>query len=271
MAIFLDQWIWKPVQALSVYASKVANGDYQSVISYHSKDEIGRLIESFQHMIRQIQERESALVSSRARHKAVIENAVDGIISINTKGIIEDYNPAAERIFGYGRGEVLGKNIKMLMPEPYQGEHDGYLQNYLTSGNKKIIGIGREVEGLRKDGSSFPMELAVSDVDLGDRQLFIGITRDISERKQAELQATKYAKALEKLHTITSASELNISEKFHLLLQLGKQLFNMPLAIISRIEGKTYIVEHVVSNDGSPSPGTSFPLGACRTKSKNQA
>jgi PAS domain S-box-containing protein len=120
------------------------------------------------------------------RIRAILDNVVDGIITIDQQGTIESFNPAACNIFGYSPAEVVGQNIKMLMPEPYQGQHDTYIRNYLDGGQAKIIGIGREVTGLRKDGSIFPMELAVGEIGLGQRRLFTGIVRDITERKRAE-------------------------------------------------------------------------------------
>jgi PAS domain S-box-containing protein len=131
----------------------------------------------------------SALNEQEGLTKAILEEAADGIITINKTGNILSFNTAAERIFGYTLAEVMHKNIKMLMPEPYHSAHDGYLVNYLTSGHKKIIGIGREVTGLRKNGEIFAMDLAVSEVNTGnDEHLFAGIVRDISERKEAEMK-----------------------------------------------------------------------------------
>lgn len=143
----------------------------------------------FTGIIRDISDRkagEQKLLDEKARLAAVIDNVVDGIITIGERGAIESFNPAAHRIFGYSDEEVLGQNIKMLMPEPYHSEHDGYLDHHITTGEKKVIGIGREVLGRRKDGSTFPMELAVSEVTINDKRHFVGITRDITQRKRVE-------------------------------------------------------------------------------------
>ncbi|MGH8064896.1 MAG: PAS domain S-box protein [Candidatus Entotheonellia bacterium] len=128
---------------------------------------------------------EEALRESEARLRAVVNNAVDGIITINELGIIESYNPAAERLFGYTTDEIIGQNVSRLMPAPYRQEHDGYIENYLRTGQAQIIGIGREVVGQRKEGMTFPLDLAVSEVRLGDRRIFTGIVRDLSDRKAA--------------------------------------------------------------------------------------
>src|SRR6056297_2865965 len=118
--------------------------------------------------------------------RSILEAAVDGIITINERGLIESINPAVERIFGYRADELVGHNVSMLMPQPYRSQHDTYVDNYVSTGNAKIIGIGREVEGRRKDGTVFPVELAVSEVNLPDRRLFTGVVRDITDRKRAE-------------------------------------------------------------------------------------
>ena len=109
-----------------------------------------------------------------ARIKGIVDSATDAIITISPRGIVESFNAAAETIFAYEANEIIGKNIKMLMPAPYQQEHDGYLSNYLETGLRSVIGIGREVVGKRKDGSTFPMDLAVSEVELEEGRLFTG-------------------------------------------------------------------------------------------------
>lgn len=132
-----------------------------------------------------------ALAESLERYRAILDTAVDGIITISDAGIIESFNRAAERMFGYAAHEVIGKNISSLMPEPYRSQHDRYIGRYLATHEARIIGIGREVEGLRKNGSTFPMDLAVGEVRLPGRRLFTGITRDISQRKAIEAEARR--------------------------------------------------------------------------------
>jgi PAS domain S-box-containing protein len=122
----------------------------------------------------------------RAERRAIFNTVVDGIITIDHNGSMQTLNPAAARLFGYSLEEVVGRNVKMLMPERYRREHDGYLNNYLTTGQARIIGSGRVVEGQRKDGSIFPLELAVSETDVGGRRMFTGVLRDITERKRVE-------------------------------------------------------------------------------------
>ena len=118
--------------------------------------------------------------------RTLIDSAVDGIITINSEGLIRNFNKSAQKIFGYTANEVVGNNVSMLMPSPDREAHDSYLKHYLETGEKRIIGTGREVTGLRKDGTSFPMELSVSEFIDGDDTHFIGILRDISERLRVE-------------------------------------------------------------------------------------
>src|SRR5690606_36554010 len=146
--------------------------------------------------------------------KAIIENAIDGIITIDRKGIVESINPAALKLFGYEAGEVVGNNVSMLMPEPDRSNHDQYISNYLNTGVMKIIGIGREVRGRRKDGSTYPFRLAVSEVHYENKTAFTGFVHDLSKEKEAE----------EKLLHYTEELENKVSERTKDLIRLVSQL-----------------------------------------------
>ncbi len=134
---------------------------------------------------------------SASRLKAIIDTTIDGIITIDTRGMIEDVNPAAATLFGFEPAELAGKNISVLMPEPDHSRHDSYISNYLNTGEKKIIGIGREVRGKKKDGTIFPFRLAISEVALEDRKIFTGIIHDLTREKEAENQLREYSGKLE--------------------------------------------------------------------------
>jgi PAS domain S-box-containing protein len=136
--------------------------------------------------ITQRRQAEAALQESESRMRAIVDTAVDAIVTIDERGLIERFNPAAERLFGYAASEVAGKNVSVLMPEPYRHRHDGYIAHYRDTGEKKIIGKGREVVGQRKDGTVFPMDLAVAEMHFGHRRMFTGIVRDITRSKRAE-------------------------------------------------------------------------------------
>ena len=123
---------------------------------------------------------------SEARLRAIVDTAVDGIITIDERAVIDSVNPAVERMFGYTAGELVGQNVKILMPDPYRREHDQYMENYHRTGVRKIIGVGREVVGRRKDGTTFPLDLAVSEFTVGGRRRYAGIVHDVSERKRQE-------------------------------------------------------------------------------------
>ena len=128
---------------------------------------------------------------------AIINTAIDGIITIDTRGIIESINPAALKLFGYEEQEVIGHNISVLMPEPDKSAHDSYLKRHQTTGERRIIGIGREVRGLKKDETTFPFRLAVSEVEYESRKIYTGFIHDLSEQKEAEYDLKKYTEELE--------------------------------------------------------------------------
>ena len=115
-----------------------------------------------------------------------MDTAVDGVVTISHSGLIEMFNPGAERIFGYKAKEVLGKNVSTLMPAPYREEHDEYLDRFQTTGQARIIGIGREVKGLRKNGEEFPLDLSVGSFLVDEEQGYVGILRDLTEKKDLQ-------------------------------------------------------------------------------------
>ena len=138
---------------------------------------------------------EAVLAETSMRLRSVVETAADGILTIDERGIVDSINPAGARMFGYEPADLIGKNVSMLMPSPHAEEHDGYLARYLTTGEAHIIGVGRELLAKRKDGTTFPMRLAVSEMDLNGRRAFTGIIADLSDRRQLERQVLESATA----------------------------------------------------------------------------
>ncbi len=157
------------------------------------------------------------------RFAAIVETAVDGIISIDETGEIQSVNPAAERIFGFASAQLIGSDVSVLMPAPYRDEHAGYVSEYLRTGRAKVIGIGREVTGRRRDGSEFPLYLAVSEGRFRGERIFTGICRDLSEIRQAEERA-KSAEQLASLSVITAGIAHDIGTPLHVILGYSEML-----------------------------------------------
>ncbi len=155
---------------------------------------------------------EALLRESEERYRAVVQHVVDGVITIDQHGMIRSVNVAAERLFGYSAAELRGKNVALLMPEPYQSQHDGYIASYRETGQAKIIGIGREVFGRRKNGSVFPIDLAISEFRLGEARYFTGLVRDISERKEVEARLEFYAEALTRQNAELASSNQELDD-----------------------------------------------------------
>ncbi|MBF0443973.1 MAG: response regulator, partial [Magnetococcales bacterium] len=153
------------------------------------------------------------LLKSEAKVRSILENIVDGLITIDKVGSVLSLNPAAETIFGYQEDEVLGNNINMLMPSPYHEEHDGYLYNYINTGQAKIIGKGREVVGKRKNGEHFPMDLSVSESQVEGSIIFTGIVRDITSRKEADQQLREAKKTADLANRSKSDFLANMSHE----------------------------------------------------------
>jgi two-component system sensor kinase FixL len=139
---------------------------------------------------------------------SIFDTAPDAILTIDEQGAIQSFSPAAERMFGYRAAEVIGRNVNMLMPEPYHSGHDGYLARYLTTGEKRIIGIGRTVIAQHKTGSTFPTELAVGEVRTGSEHIFTGFIRDISDRVAAEGRAENLQRELHHVGRLTAMGEI---------------------------------------------------------------
>ena len=149
----------------------------------------------------------------QALSRSILETAVDGIITINETGIVEAVNPAVERLFGYESGELLGRNVSILMPSPIREAHDGYLARYLHTGQRRVLGTGREVTGLRKDGALIPLYLSVGEVTGGDRPRFTGILHDISERHNAARALREAKEAAETANRVKSEFLANMSHE----------------------------------------------------------
>lgn len=141
--------------------------------------------------------------SYQARLESILDNIVDGLITIDESGTVQSFNKACEKMFGYAADEIVGQNIKILMPSPYAENHDAYLHNYRHGGQAKVIGIGREVEAKRKDGTIFPIDLSVAEVKFGSQRLFSGIIRDMTERRQQDDQL-RHAQKMEAVGQLTS-------------------------------------------------------------------
>ncbi len=184
---------------LEMYGLRKDGGQFAADVSLSPLEE-GYVLATV-HDITRRKRAEDALAEQSARLAAIVETAVDAIITIDEQGIIDSFNPAAERLFGYARDEVLGKNVSLLMPSPFREQHDSYIEHYLATGERRIIGSGREVAAQRKDGTTFPILLAVSEMHVGNRRLFTGLVHDITLRKQAENRQARL------IHELESANE----------------------------------------------------------------
>jgi two-component system sensor kinase FixL len=191
--------------------------------------------------LKQVQE---ALQISENRIDAIIRSAVDGIITISERGVIEMVNPSASKLFGYQPEELLGKSVNLLMPEPDKSSHDRYMHNYLETGIGRIIGIGREVTGMRKDGSTFPFHLSISEVHLLHRRVFTGFIHDITEQKLAEERLRRYANELERsnmeLQDFAYVSSHDLQEPLRKIQAFGDRLKAKETENLTE-QGKDYI------------------------------
>jgi PAS domain S-box-containing protein len=159
---------------------------------------------------------QTALRKSEERLRSIVESAVEGIVTIDERGTLETFNPAAERLFGYAASEVLGRNVSVLMPSPDQEHHDGYLAHYRNTGERKIIGTGRQVLGKRKNGSTFPLHLSVGEMIVDGRRGFTGILHDLSVRTAMEVALRKSEERLRSIVESAIDGIIVIDERGHI-------------------------------------------------------
>jgi two-component system sensor kinase FixL len=183
------------------------------------------------------------LRAREAHLKSILETIPDAMIVIDERGSIQSFSVAAERLFGYQPEEVIGRNIKMLMPSPYREQHDGYLMRYLTTGERRIIGIGRVVVGERKGGSTFPMELSVGEMKSRNQRFFTGFIRDLTERQQTEARLQELQTELVHISRLTAMGEMAQA--------LAHEL-NQPLtAIANYMKGSRRLLEDKADEDSA--------------------
>lgn len=180
------------------------------------------------------------LVAREAHLKSILDTIPDAMIVIDPKGIIQSFSAAAERLFGYKSADVLGKNVSMLMPSPYREGHDGYIERYLRTGERRIIGVGRVVVGERRDGSTFPMELAVGEMKSNDKLFFTGFIRDLTERQRTETRLQELQAELVHISRLTAMGEMAST--------LAHEL-NQPLSAISNyLKGARRVLDSKTDN-----------------------
>lgn len=211
-----------------------------SEVNLHDKQIFTGII----HDITELKKTEAALRESESRINSIIQTAVDGIITIDTRGVVEMINPSACRLFGYDESEVLGRKINMLMPEPDKSLHDNYMHHYHETGEKRIIGIGREVSGLKKDGTIFPLYLSISEVQLSDRKVYTGFIHDITRQKVTEERLRRYAAELERsnreLQDFAYVSSHDLQEPLRKIQAFGDRLKMKEYENLSE-QGKDYV------------------------------
>ncbi len=191
--------IFRPLENAVKIARGVAAGNFMQEIEVRSKDEIGQLMQALNEMRDSLVKTIVQVRESEAHTRALLNNLIDGVVSVNEQGVIKTFNPAGERIFGYTEKEIIGQNISLLFPtpEPGQSRDTDYFKRYLETEKPENFGMAHEAAGLRKDGTAFPMDLAVVEIRSGEHWTFVGMVRDISARKMAEEQKSRLMADLE--------------------------------------------------------------------------
>lgn len=230
-----------PLSELATQAEAIGRAEeHLESVRVETGGEIGALAFSFNEMMKRLHDRETSLKKTledlrerEARISSIVNTTVDGIITVDEEKIIESFNQAAEKIFGYRADEVIGSNVSILMPAPHQIGYNQHVQTYLNGGRPKVLGMSREVVGRRKNGTMFPIELSMSEADLGNRRIFTGILRDITERKKAEEELQKAKEAAESANQaksdFLSGMSHEIRTPMNAIIGMGELMMETPL------------------------------------------
>ncbi|MEN8131043.1 MAG: PAS domain S-box protein, partial [Pseudomonadota bacterium] len=204
--LWQNLWVRQPLLHLERAASRLANGDFNVNLPPQHRDEVGKLASAFETMrgnlLRSHEDLKVAATKAKdreIRQRSIFETVADGLVTLDIEGRIEAFNPAAERIFGYGADEVVGHNIDMLTHVPFRKMHDTHLRSFKDAAPTSVFNIRKEVTGQRKDGSQFPMDITVTEMNIGGQRLFNGVLRDITDRKLAEDELEQRHRHLEAL------------------------------------------------------------------------
>ena len=192
LLLYTTRRITRPLNRLGVAAHHIARADFNVALPGATGDEIGLLTHAFDTMKTRLAQREQKGTEDQLRLSAIINNAAAGLITIDHAGTLRSLNQAAEQMFGYASKDVLGQNIRILMPRPYRREHDRFIRRYLQSGEKRAIGIEQQVKGRRKNGEVFPIWLAVSEMKQTEEPLFVGSILEITQQKSADAELMKH-------------------------------------------------------------------------------
>jgi two-component system, LuxR family, sensor kinase FixL len=225
---------------MAIYTLVCCGISYWGQLLYRNRQETARITRELLATTDDLRAREAHLNS-------ILQTVPDAMIVISEQGVIQSFSNAAERLFGYSAAEVINSNVKRLMPNPYRDQHDGYLNRYLTTGEKRIIGIGRVVVAERKDGSTFPIELAIGEMNSNGRRFFTGFIRDLSERQQTEARLQELQSELIHISRLSAMGEM-ASALAHELNQPLSAIANYMTGSRRLLEGQTGEVARMVGN-----------------------
>lgn len=240
-------WIYNPITRLKNITAEFSKGNYDEQIDLITHDEIGELTTSIDHMRNKIQSTLKEIIDKEKMQRAILESVPDGIITINAQGIIKSFNPGAENIFSYSSNEVIGKNIKILMPENIAVHHDQYLKNFKYKENMDVVRPARELFGKTKDGIEFPMELAVNAIYIENECLLTGVVRDITERKKVDRLKNEFISTVShelrtpltaikgSLELVTRGMNVNLPEQAETMLDIANRNVERLLTLINDI------------------------------------